>query len=268
VSVQDNGIGIPPEQQASIFEPFVQAVTGTRRTAGGTGLGLTISRRLARLMGGDLTVRSAPGEGSTFTLWLPATADAAAAGDSGEWPLARRARRGVLAELRARGLSEVGEYLHDHIDDVLQAFATQLRGDPALPRAHALQPSQLMDHAAAFLADLAQSLIIIDETGGLESNLLRDGSEIQRTIAELHGRQRHRVGWTEAGIEREYAIFAQEVEAVVGRLAPEGTGDASVAFEVLRRMIERATRTSVRAYRHAARQEDDNAADPGGARGA
>jgi two-component system, cell cycle sensor histidine kinase and response regulator CckA len=72
VSVEDTGIGIEPELLDSIFQPFVQADAGRTRTRGGTGLGLAISRRLARLMGGDLTVSSEPGKGSCFQLWLPA----------------------------------------------------------------------------------------------------------------------------------------------------------------------------------------------------
>jgi PAS domain S-box-containing protein len=68
---EDTGVGITPEMQAKIFEPFVQVDTGHVRRAEGTGLGLTISRDLARGMGGDLTVESSPGVGSTFTLSLP-----------------------------------------------------------------------------------------------------------------------------------------------------------------------------------------------------
>jgi signal transduction histidine kinase len=74
--VQDTGIGIPQEQQGRLFQPFVQLDGSSTRKFGGTGLGLNISRRLAQMMDGSLTLYSAGAEqGSTFTLTLPLAQD-------------------------------------------------------------------------------------------------------------------------------------------------------------------------------------------------
>jgi signal transduction histidine kinase len=77
ICITDTGIGIPPDKQASVFEPFVQVQRAYTATHGGTGLGLAISRDLARAMHGELTVRSQVGRGSTFTLTLPRATETA-----------------------------------------------------------------------------------------------------------------------------------------------------------------------------------------------
>ncbi|MFL6823206.1 MAG: response regulator [Xanthobacteraceae bacterium] len=77
-AVADTGIGMTAEQQAKLFEEFTQADSSTARRYGGTGLGLAITRKLARMMGGDVTVQSEPGKGSIFSVRLPVGADTAA----------------------------------------------------------------------------------------------------------------------------------------------------------------------------------------------
>jgi signal transduction histidine kinase/CheY-like chemotaxis protein len=74
-AVSDTGIGMTAEQQAKLFEEFAQADALTARRFGGTGLGLAITRKLARMMGGDVTVTSEPGKGSVFTVRLPGRGD-------------------------------------------------------------------------------------------------------------------------------------------------------------------------------------------------
>jgi len=73
--VRDSGIGIRAEQVLRLFQPFTQADASTTRQFGGTGLGLSITRRFCQMMGGDVTVQSTPGVGSTFTLKIPASID-------------------------------------------------------------------------------------------------------------------------------------------------------------------------------------------------
>jgi signal transduction histidine kinase len=72
VTVRDTGIGITPAQLNNLFQSFTQADASTTRKYGGSGLGLALSRKLCQLMGGDISVQSEPGVGSSFTLYIPA----------------------------------------------------------------------------------------------------------------------------------------------------------------------------------------------------
>jgi len=115
-AVADTGIGMTPEQQAKLFEEFTQADSSTARRYGGTGLGLAITRKLARMMGGDVTVASEPGKGSVFTVRLPAGAERAtrAATNGGRPPSTdcvlvvdddATARELIAEQLKAEGFS-------------------------------------------------------------------------------------------------------------------------------------------------------------------
>jgi signal transduction histidine kinase/PAS domain-containing protein len=237
VRVEDNGIGIEPARVEAMFRPFVQADAGHTRARGGTGLGLTISRQLARLMGGDLSARSQVGKGSTFTLWLPA--------ESAHPPPLDVS---LLAETggaeRPAGLPAVGVGMLDQLDAVLAGMVARLRADPRVPRAAGLTDSDLIDHTASLLADVAQCMLELGRQEGDLPALLRDGSAIQRVVADLHGAQRGRLGWTEEALKREFAVVRELVGDAVRRAAPSGA-DAVGAARLADRFLEHAERVSL-----------------------
>ncbi|MBB4634743.1 PAS domain S-box protein [Longimicrobium terrae] len=239
VDVEDTGIGIPDEKLAEIFDPFVQVESGYTRQTGGTGLGLTISRRLARLMGGDLVVHSEVGVGSCFSLWLPAAAPAEETADEAGWNDDAHA---------VAHLSEVGHALARRADAISRALGDRLR-DSGPAGAQSLNRAELEDHAPTFLVDIGNSLIALDDGRG-DPALLRDGSEIQRVIAELHGAQRARLGWTRQGLRQEFGILRQAVEqALRADLAATGGGARlDNALATVNRMLEKAEETSVRGW--------------------
>ena len=264
--VADTGIGIAPEQLAHIFDPFHQVDSTHTRAQGGTGLGLAISRRLARLMGGDLTVDSTPQVGSTFTLWVPspkaAPVPAATATTVPVSPLdlavEQVASGGPVPGLDSPGLEEIGRLVRSMVDVVLDAYVERLRKDPATPRARRMRRPELEDHGLSLLADIAQTLLIISEAGRDASALLRDGSTIQRTIAESHGKRRRAQGWTETAVHRDHQLLREELErAIRNRLRSRGSNDnLEEAVQLLLRLVRNAEAVSVDAWHRAGDEPD------------
>ena len=244
--VSDTGIGIPPDQVGRIFQPFVQIESGHTRSRDGSGLGLTISRSLARLMRGDVTVRSVPGKGSEFTLWLPSSNETEAGA-----PERRREEPGYASG--PRGLADIGEALLRELEPLLEAFVSRIRTECPVPGAASLKFSQIADHVPSYVADLAGMLIALDESGGQPSSVLTDGAEIHRLVAGKHGTQRARMGWDEHAIRCEYQILGQEVDRIVQQRARAAEAAAvDEARAIMARFLEEAEQTSIRALVRAA----------------
>jgi PAS domain S-box-containing protein len=230
VSVRDRGPGIAEADQARIFRPFEQVESGKTRTRGGAGLGLAISRELARLMGGDITLLSKLGEGAEFTLWLPRAQHAAVDGS-------QQPADGV--ELKPAGLA----LLRD-LDALAESIVRRLRQE--VPAAAEESDSSLRDHIPSWIAAVAEVLMNSGSTGG--SLLPRNGVEIRRVLADLHGLQRAALGWPEEAVRKEMAILQHELLNVIDRNVSD-SDSVQLAHAVTARLIEDATRTTANAMR-------------------
>jgi CheY-like chemotaxis protein len=142
VAVTDSGIGMSPEQMSRLFQEFSQADSSTTRKYGGTGLGLAISRHFCRMMGGDITVESTPGEGSTFTIRLPRIAQTEQAGPAQPEPVQRDAG-GMQAPriLVADDDATVRDVVSRHLERAGFSVVTAKGGQEALRLARELRPA-------------------------------------------------------------------------------------------------------------------------------
>lgn len=259
-AVEDTGIGVAPEFMSRIFQPFSQGDSGYKRAHGGTGLGLTISRRLARLMHGDLTVESTQGKGSTFTVWLPSGTnerrDIPTAGDSVggvDAPVAPRTP-GRPADIDEEFIA-LGHVMRGQLTRILERFVASLRSEPAVfPGVDRLTDLQLQNHVATWLADVAQEMVILGSAEGDPSELMRDGTEIRREITSWHGVQRQRLGWGETAFREEFRHLR---EAILGAFASSGVVLSPRARLLIDGFVHQAEQRSIRGLGqapHAARE--------------
>jgi signal transduction histidine kinase len=157
ITVSDTGVGIPEDKQDRIFEPFVQSDNSTTRKFGGTGLGLSIVRELARLMGGDVWLRSLPGLGSEFHVTL-------------RCPPVGRDELGSESMLKQTAgtvvLVRPSQRRHDHMESQIRAMGFPVFSVRSLDEAEArLAPET--DHAIV-MVDLPRNAVIEDWKGAIE----------------------------------------------------------------------------------------------------
>ncbi len=251
ITVEDTGTGISPEHLTRIFDPFVQVEGGHTRRASGTGLGLTISRRFARLMSGDLTARSTPNVGSRFLLWLLPAAQAIR-------PVAHWKRADAIptAAHELPALGTLGKLLLAAAERVEEELVGRMRADRLLPSARQVDTAQLADHSAGLLAVMARNLIAIDE-GHTEDLLVEDGAAIQDMMTTRHGRQRRRLGWSRDEVEREYRILHDVLDSFLRREGAQRTSaDVDSAMGIVHRLLDRAEAASLQAFDDAGTQPD------------
>ena len=180
--VTDTGIGMTPEQMGKLFQAFSQADASTSRKYGGTGLGLAISQKFCRMMGGDITVESAPSQGSTFTIRLPAEVDdprvAAALREEEIPPSIPPLPEGALTVLVIDDDPTVHDLMHRFLSKEGLRMVAASHGEEGLQIAKALHPALItldvlmpgMDGWAVLTAlkadpDLAEIPVIIVTIG-------------------------------------------------------------------------------------------------------
>lgn len=254
--VSDSGEGVKPDDADRIFEPFVQGAAGLTRRHGGTGLGLPISRRLARLMGGDVTLDVTEGRGATFTLRLPAASSpperpAARVNDADPSDAADRAGGAARREAAGRGLTAAGESLMRQVSPTVAEFVRRARADESLGFTDQMSDVDVADHLGTLVIDVANSLAILAGAGGEPSELLADGSRIQRLIGELHGAQRQRLGWSEAQLLHEVELVRDVCLTALNQSLGDDENAREEAVGALKRLLDERTRACLSGFRGA-----------------
>ncbi|HEV8497753.1 MAG TPA: hypothetical protein VGQ56_12860, partial [Gemmatimonadaceae bacterium] len=130
----------------------------------------------------------------------------------------------------------------------------RLRSEPLMPAAQSLRFSQLADHIGTYVANIGGVLVAVEEARGQPSALVADGSEIQRLVAERHGAQRARLGWTADALRREWRILGEEIERAIRRRTKSVEEPAlDEGLTIIARFIDQGIELSLRAMARALR---------------
>lgn len=150
----------------------------------------------------------------------------------------------------AEGLAHFAKELLGQLDTTRERYTQRVRGS-GLPHVESLRETQIRDHATALLADVLNSLEVVGEARGRAPELLRDGSEIQRLISDLHGAQRYRLGWSEEHVSRDVQLLREELETTIAGASGAPAEVRAQARELVRRLLRVAEQMSIRGYRFA-----------------
>jgi hypothetical protein len=110
--------------------------------------------------------------------------------------------------------------------------------------------AHIRDHADTVVTEIVRAAQLLAETKGRASDLLRDGAEIQRLLAELHGAQRYRLGWTEGEIARDVDLLSEQMVDTIGTIDADPQA-AEFTVDIVRKIMEQWKQTSIRGYRFA-----------------
>jgi signal transduction histidine kinase/DNA-binding response OmpR family regulator len=214
ILVRDTGIGMSAEDRARIFLEFEQADSGSTRKFGGTGLGLTISKRIIESMGGSIAVESTAGAGSTFLVTLPLPRD----GDADNAPLA-------VPDLTGHDILIVApaEIEASLIARLLQRWGARTK----------IVPDEMV--AAALLPEQAWSAVLVDHTLGMAASeaLTRMASKIERRVVLVTPAMRNRLAALKAAGFTSYLIKPVRATSLAARFSADDAFDHAAASETV-----------------------------------
>jgi len=136
------------------------------------------------------------------------------------------------------------------VDQISQGYVDRLRSEGGVPDLSGVGESYVRDHADTVIAEIATAATLLAGSKGRASDLLRDGAEIQRLLAELHGAQRFRLGWTEAEVARDVDTLSSQLVNAVSSLEADQSA-AEFVIDVVRKILEQWKQTSIRGFRFA-----------------